>query len=433
MGKDLKGKNLGKGFTQRKDGRYQTRIYLKGKKNPICLYGQTLNEVKKKKNELLKKTEYGLKIDANKITLNQWFEQWMSLYVVNRVKKTTIRNYIESYNRCIEYIGDIKLSDIQITHIQNMVNELTAKGYKKKTIQSSVSLISNCFKRAIIGKLLIFNPCEGIIYPNTSNGAFDPIIAFDKKIERLSNDEIRRFFEAARGTRYYELFVLLLFTGLRIGEACSLEWTDIDFQNNCINVYKTINEVTVYYDDQGHKLEKPYRIKQITSPKKEASVRKVPLFKAAADALISWKEKQDRDKHCYRKKWGVKNDLLKNYPSLIFTTQYGNCYLPTQAGRECSRITSIMNSHEKSIAAIEHREFHPSQIHPHLFRHTFVTLCYESGMDPASIILIVGHSNIKMMQYYTHPDATFVNNEFDKYTEYVNNYSLPKISKNDSL
>lgn len=55
MGKDLKGKNLGKGFTQRKDGRYQTCIYLKGKKNPICLYGQTLNEVKKKKNELLKK------------------------------------------------------------------------------------------------------------------------------------------------------------------------------------------------------------------------------------------------------------------------------------------------------------------------------------------------------------------------------------------
>lgn len=132
MGKDLTGKELGKGFTQRKDGRYQTRIYLKGKKNPICLYGQTLNEVKKKKNELLKKFEYGLKIDANKITLNQWFEQWMSLYVVNRVKKTTIRNYIESYNRCIEYIGDIKLSDIQITHIQNMVNELTAKGYKKR-------------------------------------------------------------------------------------------------------------------------------------------------------------------------------------------------------------------------------------------------------------------------------------------------------------
>ena len=46
MGKDLTGKELGKGFTQRKDGRYQTRISLGGGKKPICLYGHTLKEVK---------------------------------------------------------------------------------------------------------------------------------------------------------------------------------------------------------------------------------------------------------------------------------------------------------------------------------------------------------------------------------------------------
>ena len=49
MGKDLTGKELGKGFTERKDGRYQTRISLGGGKKPICLYGHTLNEVKKKR------------------------------------------------------------------------------------------------------------------------------------------------------------------------------------------------------------------------------------------------------------------------------------------------------------------------------------------------------------------------------------------------
>lgn len=49
MEKDLTGKELGKGFTQRKDGRYQTRISLGGGKKPICLYGHTLKEVKKKR------------------------------------------------------------------------------------------------------------------------------------------------------------------------------------------------------------------------------------------------------------------------------------------------------------------------------------------------------------------------------------------------
>lgn len=89
--------------------------------------------------------------------------------------------------------------------------------------------------------------------------------------------------------------------------------------------------------------------------------------------------------------------LLNDYPQLIFTTQEGNCFMPTQAEKECRRITSIMNNHEKQQALTENREYHISNIHPHLFRHTFITLCYESHMDPASIMLISGHNDIDMM------------------------------------
>ena len=72
----------------------------------------------------------------------------MELYIVNRIKKTTIRNYIDSYNRCIKYIGYMKLADIQITHVQNMVIELANKGYKKSAIRSTVSVVSSCLERA---------------------------------------------------------------------------------------------------------------------------------------------------------------------------------------------------------------------------------------------------------------------------------------------
>ena len=60
--------------------------------------------------------------------------------------------------------------------------------------------------------------------------------------------------------------------------------------------------------------------------------------------------------------------LLNDYPQLIFTTQEGNCFMPTQAEKECRRITSIMNNHEKQQALTENREYHISNIHPHLFR-----------------------------------------------------------------
>ena len=103
--------------------------------------------------------------------------------------------------------------------------------------------------------------------------------------------------------------------------------------------------------------------------------------------------------------------LLNDYPQLIFTTQEGNCFMPTQAEKECRRITSIMNNHEKQQALTENREYHISNIHPHLFRHTFITLCYEFHMDPASIMLISGHNDIDMMKHYTHPDSVFINSE----------------------
>ena len=92
-----------------------------------------------------------------------------------------------------------------------------------------------------------------------------------------------------------------------------------------------------------------YYTVQITTPKKAASVRKVPLLKVVADALESWREKQNADKRKLKKKWGVNNSLLKDYPELIFTTQYGNYYLSTQAERECKRITSIMNRREEKM------------------------------------------------------------------------------------
>ena len=102
------------------------------------------------------------------------------------------------------------------------------------------------------------------------------------------------------------VFPFFLFTGMRIGEACALEWKDVDFQNNYLHVYKTINIVPVYYDDNGNKLDRPYYIKQITSPKRTASIRKIPLFKAAVDALYSWREKQLADKRKYKKSGGLK-------------------------------------------------------------------------------------------------------------------------------
>ena len=63
------------------------------------------------------------------------------------------------------------------------------------------------------------------------------------------------------------------------------------------------------------------------------------------------------------------------------------------------------------------KECEEIKIYPHLFRHTFVTRCYEAGVDPMTIALIVGHSREKMVIHYTHISKEFQKKDFVKYEE----------------
>ena len=63
------------------------------------------------------------------------------------------------------------------------------------------------------------------------------------------------------------------------------------------------------------------------------------------------------------------------------------------------------------------KECEEIKIYPHLFRRTFVTRCYEAGVDPMTIALIVGHSREKMVNHYTHISKEFQKKDFVKYEE----------------
>jgi len=74
MGKDLKGKELGRGLSQRPDGRYIARAQVEGK--PITLYGWNATQLKKDLAaavDAAKRDNLMPEVDGSKITLNEWF------------------------------------------------------------------------------------------------------------------------------------------------------------------------------------------------------------------------------------------------------------------------------------------------------------------------------------------------------------------------
>ena len=87
--------------------------------------------------------------------------------------------------------------------------------------------------------------------------------------------------------------MILMHTGMRIGEVLALQWRDVNFDEKYLRVYKTLNRVKLYYDKQGKKLAEPYYVTQITSPKKKKSVRIIPLPDIAIEAFFELERKTE--------------------------------------------------------------------------------------------------------------------------------------------
>ena len=121
MGKDLKGKELGKGISQRADGRYIARFTSKTGKRKT-LYDFKLNELKRKLREAVYEDEHGLNGNGENITLNAWYVTWTELYKKKTVKMTTIYKNHSYYNsRVKNSIGkadraeDVETLDMETT------------------------------------------------------------------------------------------------------------------------------------------------------------------------------------------------------------------------------------------------------------------------------------------------------------------------------
>ena len=96
MGKDLKGKELGKGISQRKDGKYCARYTDRFNKRQ-SIYGKTLKEVKNKLAKAIADDIRHTNIINEKTTLDDWYVQWMDVYKKPVIRKNTKRHYEHIY------------------------------------------------------------------------------------------------------------------------------------------------------------------------------------------------------------------------------------------------------------------------------------------------------------------------------------------------
>lgn len=383
MGSNLKGKELGRGLSQRPDGRYMGRAQVEG--HSIVLYDWKLKELKKRLAIAIDEAKRSTLMpnrNGKSITLSEWFEEWYSKYKAPTLKETSLQSYKRKFlNYYGIRIGSKPLADIRQIHVQTAIADMLETGRSPKSVKEATGILQKCIEAAIANGLIIINPVVGVIVPKGE--------IVERRVLSVYEQEIFLEYLSRNKSWYEEMYKFMLLTGMRIGEVGGLQWGDIDFLNKFIYVRRSLS----YQYENGKKTMK------LTSPKTENSVRKIPFFGETKEILKKQYEKVNRKQLELGDRWRKPEEL----GDLVFLTSMGSPIGRYSIESDMRNITKQINNMLQTEARYtESIPFKFERIHPHALRHTFATRCFEKGMTPRAVQEIMGHANYNTTVSYTH-------------------------------
>ncbi|CCG26323.1 TPA: tyrosine-type recombinase/integrase [Streptococcus pyogenes] len=340
---------------------YRASIYLgidqmTGKRVKTSITGRTRKEVNQKaKHAQLDFLSNGSTIKRKVVikTFKELSHLWLETYKLT-VKPQTYDATVTRLNRHImPTLGNMKVDKITASDIQMLINRLS-KYYVNYTAVRSV--IRKVLQQGVLLGLIDYNSARDIILPRKQPNA-------KKKVKFIDPSDLKSFLEHLETSQhkrynlYFDavLYQLLLSTGLRIGEACALEWGDIDLENGTIAINKTYNK----------------NLKFLSTAKTQSGNRVVSVDKKT---LRSLKLYQMRQRQLF-------NEVGARVSEVVFAT-------PTRKYFNASVRQSALDTRCKE-AGIERFTFHA-------FRHTHASLLLNAGISYKELQYRLGHANISM-------------------------------------
>lgn len=363
MGKDLNGRELGKGLCQRKDGRYMVRLSVKFGK-PITRYFDNKTKAEKWLIDMRYDIEHNNIGASSQMSLDTWFEYWLNTLHGDDIRYNTRRNYKSYYNRRIkDTIGMMVISDIKPLHCVEVLNECKRRGDTHGSMVKVRAIMRNLFETALDNGIIIKNPVNKRV-----KAAKTP----KKERIALKPQQQKEFLEIAKNYAHYNEFLFVLNTGLRAGELQALKWCDVDFQERTIHIQRT-----AYYNYENRRFEE-------NAPKSNAGNRLIPLTPTAFDILTQIKESQS----------------VVAIGGYVFLNSAGKRTMTVTYNKVLGKIVRNMNIDKFTM---------------HNLRHTFASRCIENGMQPKILQKILGHEQLSMtMDLYVHVSEDAIRSEMQK-------------------
>lgn len=298
---------------------------------------------------------------TKKILYKDWIYDWLK-EKKEYIKESTYANYTNIvFNHIIPKLGNYYLNEINHKIIQDFLLELSKSGRKdgngglaEKTIKDITIVIKESIKKGINeNKIKHFE--LSFNYPKDNNCKSIYILTKTEQ-SKITNFALENITSKNIG------FLIALYSGIRIGELCSLQWKDIDFKNNKLLISKTIQRI--YIKDKNINISKVI----ISTPKTINANREIPVNKGLLDILRRIKSDEN-------------NYVLSNSEKYIEPRTYRKYFM------------KVLN--ELNIKSFKF----------HSLRHTFATNCISAGCDYKTVSELLGHSNVNItLNLYVHPE-----------------------------
>lgn len=374
MGKDIKGHDLGKGLTQRKDSRkYEANYYNSDGKRVVRSF-KTLSEARRWLVDSKYEEAHNLPILSDKLTVDEAFKMWIA-HKEKQLRPNTIRNHKERYESDIKpVLGRMRLIDVKPTHCQKILDLMMDDDYAYGTMKLTLNTMTGLFWYAYENDMIRKSPV-------TKNGVKIP--ECDKKeIDFFTIEEEKRFIEVAREYAYYEQFRLILELGMRTSELIGLEWKRVDLEKKEIYIEKTLE---YRYSTKEWRWEKP---------KTKNGIRTLKMTNKAYEILKEmWDNRRENPK------------TPEEFKDLVFINRTG---YPTKNSTYDAALVKRCDKAEVKRVSM------------HDLRHTMATRFCECSTDYKRLSRILGHSSVKItIDIYVHETEQSIEEATAKFSNYL--------------
>ena len=256
----------------------------------------------------------------------------------------TIRAYCADVYTFLLWIGEVEPTKIEPEKFSEYVRFISQIDYTKTTIARKIASIRAFYKFLYQEEMIEYNPTDSIPIPKQNKSL--PHFLYEDEVENILRG-IK--IETPAGYRNRIILELLWVSGMRISELSSLNYENLNLEQNEIRVFG-----------------------------KGAKERIVLIPDKTKEGLLNYIENVS-DLICKTEKKST-SPLFINYNGYRLQNQ------------------SIRKALKECLKNIQFTKY----VTPHVFRHSFATRMLENGADLRIVQELLGHSSIKNTQIYTH-------------------------------